>query len=357
MASFHALTVESIHRETRDSVLLTLRPGENDESLFRYKAGQHLILRTQLNGEEVRRSYSICSSVGDSLLRVAVKKVSGGAFSSWANDELAAGATIDSMLPSGHFTTPFSESRIKHYAAFAVGSGITPVISLIKTVLETEAGSQITLVYGNRSSASIMFREELDDLKNLYLQRLNIIHVLSQEQQDIGLFNGRIDAAKCKALFAQCLNVKSIDEAFICGPKQMMLGVSDLLQEAGLAKDYIHFELFVNPDSDNTHHVHVETPVIGGNVCKATVIIDGRSRTFTLEKNSVSLLEAALAEGIEVPYACKDGVCSTCRAKLVQGEVKMDVNYALVDAEIAQGFILNCQSFPVTDKVVVDYDQ
>jgi len=356
---FIPLTVTAVTRETRDSVVVTLAAPEAHGPAFAFKQGQYLTLRTTLDGEEVRRSYSICSAVQDGILRVGIKKVEGGRFSTWANETLAPGDMVEAMPPMGSFYTPLDPDNRKHYAGFAAGSGITPILGILKTTLFTEPASSFSLFYGNRASSSIMFREELEDLKNRYLERLNLIHVLSREQQDIDLFNGRIDRAKCDALFEHWLDAGGIDTAFICGPQSMMLEVSNALQAHGLDKSRIKFELFGTGTRHETRREAggAATGPSRGASCEATIKLDGRSRTFTLEKNSDALLDAALNQGLELPYACKGGVCSTCRALLVEGEVDMDANFALEDYEIARGYILTCQSYPVTDRVVVDFDQ
>ncbi len=356
MTVFHALKIKTITRETRDAVVLTFDVPDDLLDQYRYTQGQHLTLRTHISGEEVRRSYSICSSVQDQQLIVAVKKVSGGLFSDWANSVLKTGDTVDVLPPTGHFNVPLSAQNEKHYAAFAAGSGITPILSIVKTTLQAEPESRFTLVYGNRASSSIMFKEALEDMKDTYLERLNLVFVMSREQQDIPLFNGRINREKCDALLEHWLKASAIDVAFICGPDSMMHDVSASLQAHGLDKKHIKMELFTAgiPSANRVAPVH---HVVGKSACEVTVIQDGRSRSFGMDKNKQSLLDAALSHGIELPYSCKGGICSTCRAKLVTGEVDMDNNFALEDYEVARGFVLCCQSFPVTDNVTVDFDQ
>jgi len=263
---------------------------------------------------------------------------------------------VELMPPSGHFNVPLTPKQRKHYIAFAAGSGITPVFSIVKTTLMTEPRSQVTLVYGNRSSSNVIFKEELADLKDIYRERLNLVFILSREQQDIDLFNGRLNRAKCDALLEKWIDPASIDTAFICGPLGMMEDVSASLQAHGLDKAQIKMELFATslqqvPRPTPVHHVQ------GHNECQVTVIQDGRTRQFTMEKNTTSILDAGLAQGIELSYSCKGGVCSTCRSKVVKGEVDMDANFALEDYEIARGFRLLCQSYPVTDHLVIDFDQ
>lgn len=356
MNKFYPLTVAGIHRETRDAVVLSLAIPEDLRETFRFQPGQYLTFRQPFAGEEIRRSYSICAAADEPYLRVGVKKVPDGLFSTWANEALQAGAVLEAMPPMGSFYVPLDPASRRHYAAFAAGSGITPVLSILKTTLALEPHSTFTLFYGNRASSTIMFREELEDLKNRYLGRLNLVHILSREQQDVELFNGRIDRAKCEQLFKLWLDVASVDIAFICGPQQMMLDVSEALQAHGLDKRQIKFELFASEGARRPRQTETTTAK-AANTCEATIVMDGRARSLHLEKGVETVLDAALKEGIELPYACKGGVCSTCRARLVVGEVDMDANFALEDYEIAQGYILTCQSYPVTDKIVVDFDK
>ena len=358
MSKFHPLTVSAVRRETRDAIVLTLDVPEEHREAFRFTQGQHLTLRAEIDGDEIRRSYSICAAATDAQLRVGIKKVVGGAFSAWANERLAPGQVIEAMPPMGHFFVPLDAERGRHFVGFAAGSGITPLISIIKTTLAAEPRSSFTLVYGNRASSSIMFREELEDLKNTYLQRFSLVHVLSREQQDIDLFNGRIDKEKCDSLLEHWIDVGSVDTAFICGPRDMMLAVAQSLEEHGLAKERIKFELFASSAPAPRQHRPREAEAAGAkNMCEATIVIDGLARSFTFEKESCSVLDAASSEGMELPYACKGGVCSTCRAMLVEGEVDMDANFALEDYEIARGYILTCQSYPVSDRIRVDFDK
>ena len=357
MATFHPLTVADVKRETRDSVVLTLAVPEEHRDAFRFKQGQYLTFRAVLDGEEVRRSYSICSGVGDGACRVGIKKVQDGLFSTWANEALRPGQVLEAMPPMGSFFVPLDAANRNHYAGFACGSGITPLLSIAKTTLRSEPHSRFSLFYGNRASSTIMFREELEDLKNEYLGRLGVTHILSREQQDLDLFNGRIDKAKCERLFKHWLDVGTVDTAFICGPQEMMLEVSESLQEHGLDRRRVKFELFASAHSGHGTRAPRRESAAKADSCEATVTLDGRSRSFAFEKNAVTILDAAMQEGMDVPYACKAGVCSTCRAMLVEGQADMDANYALEEYEIARGYILTCQAYPVSDKVVVDFDK
>lgn len=356
MSRFHALQVASVRRETRDAVVLTLDVPPQLADTFRYVQGQHLTLRAMLGGEDVRRSYSICSAVQDNALRIAVKRVAGGAFSSWVNDAVRPGQLIEVMPPMGHFNMPLSPQNRRHYVAFAAGSGITPVLSVLKTTLLAEPHSRFTLFYGNRASSTVIFKEELLALKDRYLDRLSLVFVMSREPQDIDLLNGRIDRSKCDALLAHWVAPEEIACAFVCGPGGMMDEVSASLQAHGVPKERIKIELFAASIPKRPHVPHAER-IAGRNECEVTVIQDGTRRSYTLEKDKEPLLDAALRQGIELPYSCKGGVCSTCRCKLVEGEVDMDANFALEDYEVARGYILSCQSYPVTDKIVIDFDQ
>ena len=356
MSKFHPLRIAHIARETRDAVALTFDVPPALAQTFRFVQGQHLTLRADIANDDLRRSYSICSAVQDGTLRIAVKKAPGGTFSTWVNERLEAGQTIEVMPPMGHFNVPLDAANRKHYLGFAAGSGITPLLSIIKTTLMTEPHSRFTLFYGNRSSAAVIFKEELSDLKDIFLARLNLVYVMSREPQDIALLNGRIDRQKTDALLSHWLDLAEVDTAFICGPDGMMQAVSTSLQERGFPKSKIKIELFAASIPKHEHKTHAEPPP-GSTECAVTAIIDGAAREFTLEKTKENIIDAALRQGIELPYSCKGGVCSTCRAKLVEGEVDMDVNFALEDYEVARGFVLCCQSYPVTDKVVVDFDQ
>eukprot|EP01132_Coremiostelium_polycephalum_P023336 gene23336-27766_t len=341
MSKFHSLTIKDVRNETRDAVSIAFEIPQHLQDSFHFTQGQHLVMRTQLDGEEVRRSYSICTGVNDGELRIAIKRVAGGRFSAFANEQLKAGHSLEVMPPAGNFHVDLDPARHGHYLAVAAGSGITPILSIIKTTLQTEPHSRVTLLYGNRSSSGALFREQLEDLKNRYLQRLNLIFVFSREQQDVDLYNGRINAEKCEQLFSRWLDVKALDAAFICGPQEMTETVRDSLKAKGMAPERIHFELFAAAGSQHN---------------QITVISDGRALAFDLPRNTQSILDAGNAQGAELPYSCKAGVCSTCKCKVIEGEVEMDSNHALEDYEVAAGYVLSCQAFPVSDKVVLDFD-
>ncbi|WP_211452551.1 1,2-phenylacetyl-CoA epoxidase subunit PaaE [Collimonas antrihumi] len=356
MSKFQALTVAQVSNETRDTIAVTFAVPPALRETYRYTQGQHLTLRAMINAEDVRRSYSICSGVQEDTLRVAIKRTPGGVFSTWANDTLQPGSVIEVMPPMGNFNVPLAPDHRKHYLAFAAGSGITPMLSIIKTTLAAEPHSRFTLFYGNRASSSVIFKEELSDLKDRYLGRFKLVYVMSREQQDIELFNGRITKDKCQQLFKHWVALDDVDQAFICGPEQMTQEVLEALQVHGLAKEKIKIELFA-AGAPRRQHVPNAQPQPGQRECEVTLIVDGAHLSFTMEKDRESVLDAALKQGIDMRYSCKAGVCSTCRCKVLDGKVDMDANYALEDYEIARGFALSCQSFPVSDKLVMDFDQ
>ncbi|WP_312530789.1 1,2-phenylacetyl-CoA epoxidase subunit PaaE [Paracoccus sp. (in: a-proteobacteria)] len=358
MARFHPLKVTEVRRETRDAVVVTLAPRDEDRALFDFTQGQYLTLRRAFDGEELRRSYSICAGKDDGILQVGIKRVDGGAFSTWANENLKPGDEIDAMPPMGKFFTLVEPEAKKHYLGFAGGSGITPVLSIIKTVLAREPNATFTLVYANRQISSIMFREELEDLKNTYLGRFSVIHILDSEAQDIDLFTGRIDAAKMTALFQNWIDPSQITTSFICGPEPMMLAIAQSLRDHGLKDEQIKFELFASsqPGRAKARAVSQDTAK-SGDATQATVTLDGATRSFSMPKNGESILDAAIANNIDAPYSCKAGVCSTCRCKVLEGEVEMAVNHALEDYEVRAGYVLSCQAIPLSNKVVVSYDE
>ena len=374
MAShFRTLQIKDIRRETADCVSIAfIIPPELREE-FRFRQGQNVTVRLRMEGEEVRRSYSICSSPLDNELRIAVKKVPSGLFSTYANEQLQTGQQLEVLPPTGMFYTELAAENRKHYLALAAGSGITPVLSLIKTTLALEPNSHFTLVYGNRHRLSILFREELEALKNRYIDRLSLHHVLSREQMDVPLYQGRIDVEKCEELCGRLIDLRSVDEVFLCGPGEMIFTVKDWLEQQGVDRKKIHFELFHTQAGNGAGVVHGGTGAAGigkgrtaggggmgsmgsGAVSRVTVRLDGVNHEFNLPYDGDPILDAALLEGADLPFACKGGVCCTCRAKLIEGKVEMEVNYALEADELAAGFILTCQSHPRTEKVVVDFD-
>ena len=357
MARFFPLTVTEIRPETREAVAITLQPAEADREAFRYMQGQYLTFRKEFDGEELRRSYSICTGVDDNVLRIGVKRVAGGAFSNWANTELKPGDVVEAMPPAGEFNAPIEAEMRRHYLMFAGGSGITPVLGLIRTLLVREPQSRITLIYANRSANTIMFREELEDLKNTNLGRLAILHVLENDTQDLDLFTGRVDAEKIRRLFNGWIDPHSVDMAFICGPEPMMLAIAEALRENGIDDNRIKFELFKTALRRNGKAAVAIAADDSGPKVELTVTLDGTTRTMAMPRKGMSVLEAALASDMDAPWSCRAGVCSTCRAKVIEGEFELEANYALEDYEIEQGYVLTCQCHPLGDRLVVDYDQ
>lgn len=352
MSQFHPLLVTDIHHTIRDAVVLTLKP-ENPDA-FAFTQGQYLTFKQDFDGTELRRNYSICAGLDDGELKVGIKRVDGGAFSTYANTELKVGDTLHAMPPQGKFFTPIEPEVAKNYLGLAGGSGITPVLSILKTVLKREPQSTFTLVYANRAVNTIMFREELEDLKNRYMGRLTIIHIL-ESGQDMELFEGRIDQAKCDALFKHWIQIDTIDTAFICGPEPMMLAIAETLKTNGLTDEQIKFELFSESQQGRLAKQEMAKRSEGQKGTEITVIIDGARRSFSMQKGQ-SVLEAALENGQEAPFSCKAGVCSTCMGKVLEGEVEMISNHALEDYEVERGYVLTCQSYPLSDTLVIDYD-
>ena len=359
-SNFYPLQVEKIIQETDEAKRLVLSVADDDVSKFAFKHGQYLTFLKEIDGEEVRRSYSICSSVNDANLEVAVKQISGGAFSTFVNEQLQAGDTLQVAPPAGDFTVPLQPENEKHYLCIAAGSGITPIMSIVKTILETEPKSQVSLLFGNKRVNTIMFKEELESLKNTYMQRFQLIHVLSQEDREFSILNGRIDNQKGAELCRHLLDLNSIDEFFLCGPEAMVSEVSRGLRASGIHEENIRYELFGASADDarvavQKHHDRAKKHQ--GKIFNVTVINDGRSVKFELGADGENILDAALDAGVDLPFACKGGVCATCKAKLTSGEVEMDINHALEPREIDAGTILSCQAHPTSENVVIDFDQ
>lgn len=352
---FHSLVVKSLQRETAEAVSIEFDVPTSLQKEFSFTQGQNIAIRTTLQGKEVRRNYSICSSPLENRLCVAVKKIEGGLFSTYANEVLKKGDVLEVMPPTGKFFTPLHPTQKKQYLALAAGSGITPVLSLIKTTLATEPESHFTLVYGNRTRHSILFFEELENLKNRYLQRLNLIYILSREKTESVLHVGRIDAEKLTAL-SPLIPYTEMDEIFLCGPREMIETARDFLVTKGLDKKRIHLELFHAGTAGTTTATRNTT---GNTSVKSNIQlrIDGREILVKIPlQDTQTILDAALQQGADLPFACKGGMCCTCKAKLIEGEVSMDVHWGLEEEELAQGFILTCQSHPKTERIVVDFD-
>lgn len=355
---FHPLTIKELKKETPGCVSVLFDVPAELTSVFQFTQGQGITIRAIINGEEVRRTYSICSSPLEQQLKVAIKQVDGGLFSSFANEQLKKNDVLEVMPPVGRFYTLLNPAHQKNYIAFAAGSGITPVLSILKTTLATEPNSTFTLVYGNKSRASIIFFEELEGLKNKYISRFNLIHVLSREKTDAAINSGRITKDKCVQLSEKLIDLKNADEFFICGPEEMIFSVRDFLLQQTVDEKKIHFELFTTPGQHNkSYDVRSTMDDVSGTQSTISIQLDGRSFDVIIPTNSeTTILDAAMQQGADVPYACKGGVCCTCKAKLIEGEVSMDVHWGLEQEEIDQGFILTCQSHPKTEKVVVDFD-
>ena len=355
MSKFHSIQVADIYKETKDCSVITFDIPENLKSDFSYNSGQHLTLRTTINGQEVRRSYSLCSSPIQNTWQVAVKKIDSGLFSTYVNDQLKKGDFLEVMPPNGTFFTEVNPSLAKNYIAFAAGSGITPVLSIIKNHLASEPNSTFQLFYLNRTVKSIIFKEELEQLKNVYFNRFEIFHFLTKEHRVSELFNGRFTKEKLQVLTEKIINIPAIDECFICGPEDMIFLVRDELAAAGLPKDKIHYELFTTglteADKQRINKI-VEKKVEGTEV---TIVDGGKEFHFVMGEDFDNILDGALAAGADLPFACKGGVCSTCRCKVLEGTVEMKINYSLEEEELAKNYVLSCQAVPTSKKVVVDF--
>jgi ring-1,2-phenylacetyl-CoA epoxidase subunit PaaE len=352
-AVFHPLKVSDITELTDDAVCISFAVPPELADDYDFIQGQHLTLRTSLAGDDVRRSYSICAPAKSGQLRIGVKVLPGGHFSGFAAGGLAVGDEIEVMTPVGRFYTPLDPANAKHYCAIAAGSGITPILSIVSTTLAMEPHSRVTLLFANRTSRTVMFLEELEDLKNRYRDRFHLMHVLSREAQDSELLSGRLDAARLTKITETLVPTETVDEWFLCGPYDMVMDLRDALVQAGVEKEHVHSELF---------HVDKAPPPLihpiddGGEGSEVTISLDGRRSTFRLKAGDVPVLEAALRVRSDAPFACRGGVCGTCRAKVVEGAVEMDTNYALEPEEIAAGYVLTCQSHPTTPTVRLDYD-
>jgi ring-1,2-phenylacetyl-CoA epoxidase subunit PaaE len=359
MARFHSLIVQDIHQETADSIVVRFEVPSELREEFRFAHGQYVTLKLTVNGEELRRSYSICSSpLDEGTFSIAVKRVPNGRASTQLVEKLRAGMRIEVMTPMGNFTTALDPTRQRHFVAFAAGSGITPILSILKTVLRTETKSRFTLFYGNTDVDRIIFRSRLEELKAQHGDRIDVHHILTKGMDQDALFNGRITAEKARQLLARFVAPNSDAEFFICGPEQMMVNVSDALAAQGVDRKRIHIELFTTPvTAEAKQPSEAVGPAAFTGVAQVTVIMDGRETILAIPAKGDAILDAALEGGVDVPYACKGAVCCTCKARVVEGQVEMMMNYALTDEEVADGYVLTCQSHPRSAKVVVDYDQ
>ncbi len=353
---FYPLQVEEVSKTTSDCTVVEFRVTENLREKFKFIQGQYLTLKTEINGEEVRRSYSLCSSPLDGEWKVAIKKIEDGKFSTFANDVLRAGDTLDVMPPNGRFYKEVEPNSKKNYIAFAAGSGITPILSIIKTHLTAEPDCSFKLFYVNRTATSVILKEEVEALKNQYLNRFEIFYFLTREERHAPLFNGRIDEKKLEKIFKLLVDVNEVDDCFVCGPEEMIFCVRDFLLEKGMDKKHIKFELFNTGTGKKNQKAVTSSNTGEQGVCEVTLQEGGKTFNFNLPKGGNNILDAALNASADLPFACKGGVCCTCRAKLVEGQVEMKVNYALEEDEVEAGYILTCQAIPLTDKVVVDFD-
>tara|TARA_B100000497_G_scaffold126759_1_gene166501 strand:- start:7390 stop:8460 length:1071 start_codon:yes stop_codon:yes gene_type:complete len=355
MATFHSLKIKDISKQTPDCSVITFDMPEDLSQVFDYTQGQHLTLKAIIDGQDTRRSYSLCSSMVDKQWQVAVKKIPGGVFSSYVNDVLQTGDTLQVMPPSGKFGVPISTQE-KTYIAFVAGSGITPVLSMIKTHLAKEPKARFKLFYLNRTVKSIIFKEQIEQLRNQYFGRLEIFYFLTKEHRDAALFNGRFTDEKLKEIFQKLVHVPALDEAFVCGPEEMIFLVQKALITAGMPQENIHYELFVSGLSkqDKKRASRLQKQSISG--VEVTIVDGGKEFHFTMTDQFDNILDAALDAGADLPYACKGGVCSTCKCEVLDGTLEMKINYALNDKEVSQNLVLSCQAVPTTDKVKVDFD-
>lgn len=358
MKHFHQLTIAEIRRETPDAVSILFDVPAELRETFRYRQGQHITLRREIDGEELRRCYSICEAAQDQKLRIAVKKIADGRFSGFANAALKPGDVLDVMPPAGRFYTELSPDAEKNYLAFAGGSGVTPIISLAKTTLRAEPKSRFTLVYGNRDAASIIFLEEIAALKDAYMGRFEAFHILERGQEDIPALQGLVDENKCGELFDQLIFPREADEIFICGPQPMMDAVERALLDCGVGAESIHIERFISGPDEPPRAARRSVEVADADrVAEVSVLIDGQRTIFNYGEEDGNLLDAARRAGVDAPFACKGGVCCTCRAKLLEGQVTMAKNYGLEPDEVAAGYVLTCQSTPQTETIALSFDE
>ncbi|MFL6690622.1 MAG: 1,2-phenylacetyl-CoA epoxidase subunit PaaE [Alphaproteobacteria bacterium] len=354
---FHKLKIAEVRRETSDAVSICFEIPEHLKEAFAFKAGQHLTLRAELDGEDIRRNYSVCVAPSEKEIRIAIKQMMPGRFSAWANANLREGQVIEVLPPMGRFVVPEHSRENPYFVALAGGSGITPVISIVKTLLETQASARFVLLYGNRNTASVMFLEELAGVKNRYMDRLELYHFLEDEAEEIDLFNGRLDRDKCETVFDTLIDVTSADAFFICGPGPMMDAAEATLLARGVPSDKILIERFTSSALSAEQLAAREALQQKAAGTELIVTLDGRRSRIAFDPTKGSILDCVQAAGLPAPYACKGGVCTTCRAKILEGQVTMTKNYGLTEQEVADGYVLTCQSVPATDRVVVSYDE
>lgn len=356
MADFYQIKVTDVYKETKNTVVVEFDIPVHLHNNFKFIQGQHITLRKIINDEDVRRTYSLCTSPIENQWKVAIKQIPGGVFSTYANEELKPGDSLEIMEPTGNFYVDVELETSKNYIAFAAGSGITPLLSIIKTHLALEPKCTFKLFYLNQTVKSIIFKEEIEQLKNQFFERFQVFYFLTKEQRDIPFLNGRFDKEKLAVLTKTFIDVEDTSHCFICGPQDMIFLIRDELQKAGLDAGKIHYELFFtgNSEEENKHIAEVLDHKAEGT--EVTIIDGGREFKFIMDDDHDNLLDGALAAGADLPFACKGGVCSTCKCKIIEGSVEMKVNYALEEDEVKNNFILSCQSVPTSDKVVVDFD-
>ncbi|RMD73489.1 MAG: phenylacetate-CoA oxygenase/reductase subunit PaaK [Bacteroidetes bacterium] len=355
MARFYPLRVAEVRRETAECVSVRFDVPEALAATFAWRPGQHLTLRHEVDGEELRRTYSLCSAPHEGEWRIAIKKVEGGRFSTWANERLEPGMTLDVMPPMGSFVLP-EDYHGKTFVAFAAGSGITPVMSMIKTALETDDTATFTLFYGNRTTDSVIFLEELEALKNKHLTRFALYHVLSREHPGADLFYGRLTPEKLMAFAGRLFQPETTDAFFLCGPGDMATALRQaLVEQLEVPPARVHQELFTVPGQE-TRQPKVDTSKLAASAV-ITATLDGQTFDFPLSQKSETILDAALKAGADLPFACKGGVCCTCKARVLEGEVEMDVNYGLEPDQVEAGYVLTCQAHPLTPRVRISFDE
>jgi ring-1,2-phenylacetyl-CoA epoxidase subunit PaaE len=357
MLKYHPLKVTDVRAEAQDAVCLAFAVPAELRDEYRFHAGQHVGLRLEVDGEELRRTYSIVSAPGDPALRIGVRVHPHGRMSRHIASRVRVGDSLDVLTPNGSFHTPLDPRNRKTYAAFAAGCGITPVLSIAKAVLAAQPDSRFLLFYGNRETARVMFLEELLALKDVHLSRLSLSFLFTREPQDVELFNGRIDGEKVRQLAGALFEPQSVDEYFLCGPGDMIDTVSAALLALGVGAGRIHSERFAVVEQAGAVQPRPEKAAPGAVGASVAVVMDGRRRTFSMPMAGETVLEAAERAGLDLPYSCRAGVCSTCRTKLVKGAVEMAQNYALEPWEVEAGFVLVCQSTPTTSELELDYDQ
>ena len=355
MPKFHSLRVKDLYKDTEQCSVIEFAIPEDLKNTFKYKAGQYLTLRETVNGEDIRRSYSLCSSPIDDEWKVAVKQITDGKFSTYVNQFLKKDDILQVMKPMGRFGTAISEIP-KNYIVFTAGSGITPILSMIKTHLAKEPNSTFKLFYLNRTVKSIIFKEEIEQLRNQYFGRLEVFYFLTKELRDSELFNGRFTKEKLTVIFNKLVDVAKLDECFLCGPEEMIFLVKDELMEAGMPEEHIHFELFVTGLSTGVKTEIKKVEIQKKEEVEVTIIDGGKEFHFGMNSNDDNVLDAALVAGADLPFACKGGVCSTCKCRVIEGSVKMKVNYALDEKEVSEQFVLSCQAVPTSKKVILNFD-